>query len=107
MCLQLVNTGTKLTPALEQQRGDTGLGGFDRIPTRFRSEMLFRDQLAWVISARHPLAEQPLDHAGFLASPLLGLVPTPVAERSRPRLAHDDILRNSILERGGAAVSFR
>jgi len=105
--LQIVNTGTKLTQALDQQQVDIALGGFDRIPTRFRSEMLFRDQLAWVISARHPLAEQPLDHAGFLARPLLGLVPTPVAERSRERLARDDILLHSILEVGGGAVSSR
>ena len=105
--LQIVNTGTKLTQALDQQQVDIALGGFDRIPTRFRSEMLFRDQLAWVISARHPLAEQPLDHAGFLARPLLGLVATPVAERSRERLARDDILLHSILEVGGGAVSSR
>ncbi len=105
--LQIVNTGAKLTQALDQQQVDIALGGFDRIPTRFRSEMLFRDQLAWVISARHPLAEQPLDHAGFLARPLLGLVPTPVAERSRERLAREDILLHSILEVGGGAVSSR
>jgi len=103
--LQIVNTGAKLTQALDQQQVDIALGGFDRIPTRFRSEMLFRDQLAWVISARHPLAEQPLDHAGFLARPLLGLVPTPVAERSRERLAREDILLHSILEVGGGARS--
>jgi DNA-binding transcriptional LysR family regulator len=103
--LQIVNTGAKLTQALDQQQVDIALGGFDRIPSRFRSEMLFRDQLAWVISARHPLAEQPLDHAGFLARPLLGLVATPVADRSRERLARDDILLHSILEVGGAVSS--
>jgi DNA-binding transcriptional LysR family regulator len=52
--LQIVNIGANLTQALDQQRVDLAFGGFDRVPSRFRTEALFQDELAWVIGAHHP-----------------------------------------------------
>jgi DNA-binding transcriptional LysR family regulator len=39
--LQIVNVGTELAQALDQQRIDLALSAFDKIPARFRSEVLF------------------------------------------------------------------
>src|SRR5258705_8978855 len=44
--LQIVNVGTELAQALDQQRIDLALSAFDKIPARFRSEALFSDENA-------------------------------------------------------------
>lgn len=103
--LQIVSIGANLTQALDQQQVDLVLGGFDRVPRRFRSERLFQDELAWVIGAHHPPCEQPSDHEAFLTRPLVGIVSTSLGERSRERLTHDDILRHAILDVGDIADS--
>jgi DNA-binding transcriptional LysR family regulator len=102
--LQIVNIGANLTQALDQQRVDLALGGFDRVPSRFRTEALFQDELAWVIGAHHPPREQPSDHEAFLTRPLVGLLSNSLGERSREELTHDDILRHAILDAGDIAV---
>jgi DNA-binding transcriptional LysR family regulator len=102
--LQIVSIGANLTQALDQQRVDLALGGFDRVPSRFRTEALFQDELAWVIGAHHPPGEQPSDHEAFLTRPLVGLLSNSLGERSREELTHDDILRHAILDAGDIAV---
>jgi DNA-binding transcriptional LysR family regulator len=105
MSLQIVNIGAaNLTQALDQQRIDLALGAFDRVPSRFRTEALFQDELAWVIGAHHPPREQPSDHEAFLTRPLVGLLSNSLGERSREELTHDDILRHAILDAGDIAV---
>jgi len=94
--LQAINMGPHTTQALDQQQVDVVLGGFDRIPTRFRSEVLFRDELVWVVGARSA-AHSPLDHKSLLKRPLLGIVSTLVPDRSRAPLARDEIVHRSIL----------
>jgi DNA-binding transcriptional LysR family regulator len=103
--IQIVNIGANLTQALDQQEIDLVLGGFDRIPARFRSEWLFQDELAWVIGPHHPPSEQPSDHEAFLTWPLVGIVSTPLGERSRERLTRDDILLHAILDVSDVAAS--
>jgi DNA-binding transcriptional LysR family regulator len=102
--LQIVNIGANLTQALDQQRIDLALGGFDRIPRRFRTEALFQDELAWVIGAHHPAHEQPSDHEAFLGRPLVGILSNSLGERSREQHTHDDILRHAILDTSDIAV---
>jgi DNA-binding transcriptional LysR family regulator len=103
--LQIVNIGANLTQALDQQEIDLALGGFDRIPARFRSEWLLQDELAWVIGSHHPPSKQPSDHEAFLTWPFVGIVSTPLGERSRERLTRDDIQRRAILDVGDVAAS--
>ena len=103
--LQIVNIGANLTQALDQQRVDLAFGGFDRVPSRFRTEALFQDELAWVIGAHHPPREQPSDHEAFLTRPLVGLLSNSLGERSREELTHDDILSHAILDAGDIAVA--
>jgi len=50
--LQIVNVGTEIVHALDQQRIDLALSAFDKIPARFRSEVLFGDEKSLV--NRHP-----------------------------------------------------
>jgi DNA-binding transcriptional LysR family regulator len=102
--LQIVNIGANLTQALDQQRIDLALGGFDRVPSRFRTEALFQDELAWVIGAHHPAHEQPSNHQAFLARPLVGILSNSLGERSREQHSHDDILRRAILDAGDIGV---
>ena len=94
--LQAINMGLHTTQALDRQQVDVVLGGFDRIPARFRSEVLFRDELVWVVGARSA-ACSPLDHKNLLKRQLLGIVSTLVSDRSRAPLARDEIVHRSIL----------
>jgi DNA-binding transcriptional LysR family regulator len=103
--LQVANTSSDLTQALDQQEVDVVLGAFDRIPARLRSEVLFHDELAWVIGAGNPLASQPLDHKTLLGLPRLGIAATLLLERVQtpPR---DELVRHVIagLEEEGEAA---
>jgi DNA-binding transcriptional LysR family regulator len=94
--LQAVNMGPHTTQALDQQQIDIVLGGFDRIPVRFRSEVLFRDELVWIVGARSA-ARSPLDHKNMLKRPQLGIVSSLVSDRSRAPLARDEIVHRSVL----------
>jgi DNA-binding transcriptional LysR family regulator len=93
---QAIYMGPHTTQALDQQQIDVVLGAFDRIPARFRSEVLFRDELVWIVGARSA-ARSPLDHKNMLKRPLLGIVSTLVPDRSRALLTRDEIVHRSIL----------
>jgi DNA-binding transcriptional LysR family regulator len=88
--LQIVNVGTELAHALDQQRIDLALSAFDKIPARFRSEVLFRDEKAWAIGTRHPLARRPFDHATFLAWPRVAIGIASAADKFREPPARND-----------------
>jgi DNA-binding transcriptional LysR family regulator len=94
--LQAVNMGPHTTQALDQQQVDIVLGAFDRVPARFRSEVLFRDELVWIVGARYA-ARSPLDHKSMLKRPLLGIVSTLVPDRSRSLLTRDEIVHRSTI----------
>jgi DNA-binding transcriptional LysR family regulator len=94
--LQTINMGPHTTQALDQQQIDVVLGGFDRIPARFRSEVLFRDELVWIVGARSS-AGLPLDYKSLLKRPQLGIATSPVFDKPRPSLARDEIVHRSIL----------
>ena len=49
-----VTKSYNLTQALDQQQVDVVLGAFDKVPARLRSEVLFHDELVWVIGAHNP-----------------------------------------------------
>jgi DNA-binding transcriptional LysR family regulator len=93
---QAVNMGPLITQALDQQQVDVVLGGFDRIPPRFRSEVLFRDELVWIVGARSS-ARLPLDYKSLLKRPQIGIAFAPVSDRPRASLARDEIVHRSIL----------
>jgi DNA-binding transcriptional LysR family regulator len=94
--LQVINMGPHTTQALDQQQIDIALGGFDRIPARFRSEVLFRDEMVWIVGARSS-AGLPLDYKSLLERPQLGIATSPVSDKLRPSLARDEIVHRSIL----------
>jgi len=102
--LQIVNTNPYVTQALDQQQVDVVLGAFDKVPSRFRSEVLFHDELVWVIGAQHPLANQRLDHKTMLAQPRLGITPTLPSER-RPMPGRDELVRHAIVGLGDESES--
>jgi len=93
---QAVNMGPLITQALDQQQVDVVLGGFDRIPPRFRSEVLFRDDLVWIVGARSS-ARLPLDYKSLLKRPQIGIAVAPVSDRPRAPLARDEIVHRSVL----------
>jgi DNA-binding transcriptional LysR family regulator len=105
--LQIVNVGTELVQALDQQRIDLALSAFDKIPARFRSEVLFSDEKAWAIGTHHPLAKQPFDHAAFLAWPRLAIGIASAADQSREPPARNDLVLRVILETEDEAISPR
>jgi DNA-binding transcriptional LysR family regulator len=70
--LQVTNTSYNLTQAVDQQQVDAVIGAFNKVPGRFRSEVLFHDELVWVIGAHNTLANRRLDHKTLLG--LRGLV---------------------------------
>jgi DNA-binding transcriptional LysR family regulator len=105
--LQIVNVGTELAQALDQQRIDLALSAFDKIPARFRSEVLFSDEKAWAIGTHHPLAKKPFDHATFLAWPRLAIGIASAADQSREPLARNDLVLRIILETDDEAISPR
>lgn len=74
--VQVTNESLDQTLALDQQQIDIVLGGFEKVPTRFRSEVLFQDELVWVIGANNPLARQRLDQKTLLAQPRLAVATT-------------------------------
>jgi DNA-binding transcriptional LysR family regulator len=93
---QAIFMGPDITQALDQQQIDVVLGAFDRIPARFRSEVLFRDDLVWVVGTRSA-ARSPLDHKNMLKRPQLGIVSSLVSDRSRAPLARDEIVHRSVV----------
>jgi DNA-binding transcriptional LysR family regulator len=105
--LQIVNVGTELVQALDQQRIDLALSAFDKIPARFRSEVLFSDEKAWAIGTHHPLAKQPFDHAAFLAWPRLAIGIASAADQSREPPARNDLVLRVILETDDETISPR
>src|SRR3984885_3114223 len=105
--LQIVNTNANLAQTLDQQQVDIALGAFDKIPARFRSEVLFCDEKAWAIGTDHPLAKKPFDHAAFLAWPRLAIGVATAADKSRAPLARNDLVRRVILETDDEAGSPR
>jgi DNA-binding transcriptional LysR family regulator len=94
--LQAINMGPHTTQALDQQQIDIALGGFDRVPARFRSEVLFRDEMVWIVGTRSS-AGLPLDYKSLLKRPQLGIATSPVFDKLRPSLARDEIVHLSIL----------
>jgi DNA-binding transcriptional LysR family regulator len=104
--LQIVNLSTNLAQAIDQQRVDLALSSFKRLPPRFRSEVLFKDEKAWAIGAHHPLAKQPFDHAKFMEWPRLAIDLAPSAEPFRDQSATHDIIRRVILEAQDEAASY-
>ena len=105
--LQIVNISANLAEALDQQQVDIALGGFDKVPPRLRSEVLFRDEKAWAIGTHHPLTKQPFDHAAFLAWPRLAIGIASAADQSREPLARNDLVLRIILETDDEAISPR
>lgn len=105
--LQVTNTSHNLTQALDQQQVDAVLGAFDKIPARFRSEVLFHDELVWVIGAHNPLANRRLDHDTLRRLPRLGIAATLPLERDQTR-SRDELVRHVIvgLENEAESVSF-
>ena len=93
---QAVNMGPLITQALDQQQVDVVLGGFDRIPPRFRSEVLFRDELVWIVGARSSV-RLPLDYKSLLKRPQIGIAFAPISDRPRASLTRDEIVHRSIL----------
>src|SRR5271170_3598756 len=88
--LQIVNLGANLTQAVDQQQVDLVLGGFGKVPARFRSEWLFQDEFAWATGAHHPPGEQPTDLEACLTRPLVGIVGPPLGDKWRESSARDD-----------------
>jgi DNA-binding transcriptional LysR family regulator len=103
--LQIANIGANLAQALDQQQIDIALGAFDRVPARFRSEVLFQDEIAWVIATDNPLARRSFDHAAFLDQPRLVIGIASAADRWRESPARDDLVLRTILETDDEAVS--
>jgi DNA-binding transcriptional LysR family regulator len=103
--LQIVNISVDLAQALDQQQVDIALGAFDKVPPRFRSEVLFSDEKAWAIGTHHPLAKQPFDHAAFLAWPRLAIGIASATDKSREPPARNDLLLRVILETDDEAGS--
>jgi DNA-binding transcriptional LysR family regulator len=97
--LQIVNTNPYVTQALDQQQVDVVLGAFDKVPSRFRSEVLSHDELVWVIGSQHPLANQRLDHKTLLAQPRLGITSMLPSERT-PTPGRDELVRHAIVGLG-------
>jgi DNA-binding transcriptional LysR family regulator len=93
---QAVNMGPLTTQALDQQQVDIVLGAFDRIPARFRSEVLFRDELVWIVGPRSS-ARLLADYKSLLKRPQLGIASAPVSDRPRASLARDEIVHRSIM----------
>ena len=102
--LQIIHMGPNITQALDQQQVDIVVGAFDRIPPRFRSEILFHDELVWVMGPHHPLANQRTDHKTLLTETRLDIAGTLVADRSRVQLSRDEIVRFSIFGVDDGAV---
>jgi len=96
--LQIVNTNANLAQALDQQQADIALGAFDKIPARFRSEVLFSDEKAWAIGTHHPLAKRPFDHAAFLGWPRLAIGIASAADKSREPPARNELDHRGVLE---------
>jgi DNA-binding transcriptional LysR family regulator len=94
--LQAANMGSLTTQALDQQQVDVVLGAFDRIPARLRSEVLFRDELVWIVGLRSS-ARLPVDYKSLLKRPQLGISSAPVSDRPRASLARDEIVHRSIM----------
>jgi len=105
--LQIVNVGTELAQALDQQQVDIAFGAFDKVPPRLRSEVLFRDEKAWAIGTHHPLAKQPFDHAAFLAWPRLAIGIATAADKLRAPPTRNDLVFRFILETDDEAGSPR
>jgi DNA-binding transcriptional LysR family regulator len=105
--LQVINVGTELVQDLDQQRIDLALSAFDKIPARFRSEVLFSDEKAWAIGTHHPLAKQPFDHAAFLAWPRLAIGIASAADQSREPPMRNDLVLRGILETDDESISPR
>jgi DNA-binding transcriptional LysR family regulator len=106
--LQIVNiSSANLALALDHQQVDIALGAFDKVPTRLRSEVLFRDEKAWAIGTHHPLAKQPFDHAAFLAWPRLAIGIATAVDKSREPPARNDVVFRVILETEDEALSPR
>jgi DNA-binding transcriptional LysR family regulator len=99
--LQIVNLGTNLTQAVDQQQVDLVLGAFGRVPVRFRSEWLFQDEFAWVTGAHHP----PSDHEAFLTRPRVGIVAPPLSDKWRESSSRDDIQRHAIPDVSDSAAA--
>jgi DNA-binding transcriptional LysR family regulator len=93
--LRVLNLGPHVTQALDQQQVDIVLGTFSKVPTRFRSEVLFRDQLVWVCSANHPLAEKLDTDEAMLAQPRIRMASEFVSQRPRTSLEPDEIVRHA------------
>jgi DNA-binding transcriptional LysR family regulator len=93
--VQVLNRGPHITQALDQQQVDIVLGAFSKVPRRFRSEVLFRDQLVWVCRAHHPLAEKFDTDKAMLAQPRIGTASEFVSQRPRTEL--DEIVRHPTL----------
>jgi DNA-binding transcriptional LysR family regulator len=93
--LQVLNLGPHVTQALDQQQVDIVLGAFSKVPTRFRSEALFRDQLVWVCSAHHPLAEKLNTDEAMLAQPRIRMISEFAGQRPRASLEPDEIVRHA------------
>ena len=96
--LQIVNIRADVAQALDQQQIDIALGALNKVPPRLRSEVMFRDEKAWAIGARHPLAQQPFDQAAFMAWPRLFVGNATAIDRSREPSARDDLVLRVILE---------
>jgi DNA-binding transcriptional LysR family regulator len=96
--LQIVNIRADSAQALDQQQVDIVCGAFDRVPPRFRSEVLFHDEKAWAIGAHHPLAKQPFDQAAFLAWPRLFVGIATAVDKSREPSARNDLVFRHSLE---------
>jgi DNA-binding transcriptional LysR family regulator len=97
--LQVTTASHNITQALDQQQVDIVLGGFERIPSRFRSEVLFHDELVWVIGAHHPLANQRPDHKTLLAQPRLGINSAFPVEKPSVS-SRDELIRHMVVGLG-------
>jgi DNA-binding transcriptional LysR family regulator len=95
--VQVLNRGPHITQALDQQQVDIVFGAFSKVPRRFRSEVLFRDQLVWVCRAHHPLAEKLDTDEAMLAQPRIGTASEFVSQRPRASLEPDQIIRHATL----------
>ncbi len=103
--LQIVNSGANLAQALDQQQVDIALSAFDKVPSRFRHAVLFRDELSWVIGAHHPLANQLFDHSAFLAQPRLAIGFALAADKAHETPGGDDLVQHAILETDDEAAT--
>jgi len=65
--------GEDMVSAMDQGLIDVALGAFRKVPSRFETEPLYREDRVWIAAADHPLARGGVDVAALARQPRIGI----------------------------------